>query len=99
MHQKNIVDDVLTISKLDSNLLVITPDKIDPVELIKRAMKMYEAELMRADITAALDVQKSYNDMKLGHVMLDPSRLLQVVINLLTNAIKVRSPHLNGSIG
>lgn len=87
-HQKNIVDDVLTISKLDSNLLVITPDKVDPPELIRKALKMYEAELIRADIKATMDIQQSYHNMELDSVMLDPSRLLQVVINLLTNAIK-----------
>lgn len=97
-HQKNIVDDVLTISKLDSNLLVITPDKVDPIELIRKSLKMYEAELLRADIKAVLEVQKSYKDMCLTSVMLDPSRLLQVIINLLTNAIKFTKDLSNRNI-
>lgn len=90
-HQKNIVDDVLTISKLDSNLLVITPDTVRPTELIHRALKMYEAELGRADIRATMEIKQSYLQMDLDLVMLDPSRLLQVIINLLTNAIKFTS--------
>ncbi|KAL1305255.1 hypothetical protein AAFC00_002168 [Neodothiora populina] len=87
-HQKNIVDDVLTISKLDSNLLVITPDKVNPLELIRKALKMYDAELRRAEITCTLEVRNNYTVLDIDLVMLDPSRLLQVVINLLTNAIK-----------
>lgn len=35
-HQKGIVDDILTISKLDSNLLLITPLPIQPVRIVKQ---------------------------------------------------------------
>ncbi|KAI4727162.1 hypothetical protein E4T49_05024 [Aureobasidium sp. EXF-10728] len=87
-HQKCIVDDILTLSKLDSSLLVITPDKVHPPTLIEKSLKMYDAELARADIEAKLVIEQSYLDAHLNHVMLDPSRVLQVIINLLTNGIK-----------
>ncbi|KAI4736759.1 hypothetical protein E4T50_12756 [Aureobasidium sp. EXF-12298] len=87
-HQKCIVDDILTLSKLDSSLLVITPDKVHPPTLIEKSLKMYDAELARADIEAKLVVEQSYLDARLNYVMLDPSRVLQVIINLLTNGIK-----------
>ncbi|GAB7351221.1 hypothetical protein MBLNU459_g1657t2 [Dothideomycetes sp. NU459] len=87
-HQKTIIDDILTISKLDSDLLVIAPDRVKAPEIIGRAMKMYEAELARNDIQASVEVDQSYTDLAIEWVMLDPSRLLQVIINLLTNAIK-----------
>ncbi|KAG9693793.1 histidine kinase, partial [Aureobasidium melanogenum] len=88
-HQKCIVDDILCLSKLDSNLLVITPDKVSPPQLIGKVLKMYEAELARASVVGKLEVEQSYYDiMNSRHAMLDPSRLLQVIINLLTNAIK-----------
>lgn len=35
-HQKGIVDDILTISKLDSNLLVISPVPIQPVKIVQQ---------------------------------------------------------------
>ncbi|KAK8206875.1 hypothetical protein M8818_004710 [Zalaria obscura] len=89
-HQKNIVDDVLTLSKLDSNLLLIVPDKVQPPRLIKKALRMFDAEMERANVASTLKIEPSY--LSLLHdsesVMLDPSRLLQVIINLLTNAIK-----------
>ena len=88
-HQKCIVDDILTLSKLDSSLLVITPDRVHPPTLIGKALKMYDAELERAGIEARLEIQQSYHDAQLDYVMLDQSRVLQVVINLLTNSIKV----------
>jgi len=89
-HQKCIVDDILCLSKLDSNLLAITPDKVSPPQLIAKVLKMYEAELARASVKGKLEVEQSYHNVMSSHeyAMLDPSRLLQVVINLLTNAIK-----------
>ena len=87
-HQKRIVDDVLTFSKLDSNLLVISPDKTRPSLLLDRALRMYESELERASIKAQVTLLPGFLDLDVDFVMLDSSRILQVIINLLTNAIK-----------
>jgi len=35
-HQKSIVDDILTISKLDSNLVLITPIPVRPVKIFQQ---------------------------------------------------------------
>ncbi|KAK4494259.1 hypothetical protein PRZ48_014557 [Zasmidium cellare] len=87
-HQKRIVDDILTLSKLDASLLVISPEKVQPPMLVTKALKMYEAEIARAGIDAQLCIEPTYEQLGVDWVILDPSRLLQVVINLLTNAIK-----------
>jgi signal transduction histidine kinase len=39
-HQKSIVDDILTVSKLDSNLLRITPIPAQPIVVVQRSMAM-----------------------------------------------------------
>ena len=44
-HQKRILDDVLTLSKLDSKLLVITPVPTKPEETINAALRMLSSEL------------------------------------------------------
>lgn len=87
-HQKRIVDDILTLSKLDSALLVVTPVAVQPVAVVHRALKMFEGELDTNDIAMEFRMEKSYLDMAVDWVKLDPSRLLQVLINLTTNAIK-----------
>ncbi|PNS18819.1 Hybrid signal transduction histidine kinase K [Sphaceloma murrayae] len=87
-HQKRIVDDILTLSKLDANLLVIAPDKSNPSSLLRQAIKMFEAQLSRADIHASVEVHPSISLLDIDYVMMDSSRVLQVIINLLTNAIK-----------
>ncbi|KAG8628245.1 hypothetical protein KVT40_004118 [Elsinoe batatas] len=87
-HQKRIVDDILTLSKLDANLLVIAPDKGSPSHLLRQALKMFESQLARAEIRASVEVDTSVSLLDIDYVMMDSSRILQVVINLLTNAIK-----------
>lgn len=87
-HQKRIVDDILTLSKLDSALLLVTPVDAQPLTVVQRALKMHEGELMTADIQMKFVVDHSFKDLQIDWVRLDPSRVLQVLINLTTNAIK-----------
>lgn len=87
-HQKRIVDDILTLSKLDSQLLLVTPVDAQPLTVVQRALKMHEGELSAADIQMKFVVDQSFRDLNLDWVRFDPSRVLQVLINLTTNAIK-----------
>ncbi|KAL6704703.1 hypothetical protein ACN47E_007985 [Coniothyrium glycines] len=87
-HQKRIIDDVLTLGKLDSNLLAISPSTFQPQELVDQTMQMFRAE-MEAN---AIEVRIHANESTLlnGHssVRGDLSRLMQILVNLMTNAIK-----------
>ena len=87
-HQKRIVDDVLTLSKLDSAMLMVTPVDVQPVTVAQRALKIFESELQSADIDLDFKVEESFTNIAVDWVRLDPSRLLQILINLVTNAIK-----------
>ncbi|GAB7353225.1 hypothetical protein MBLNU459_g3744t2 [Dothideomycetes sp. NU459] len=87
-HQKRIVDDILTLSKLDSQLLLVTPVDVQPLTVAQRALKMHEGELQTADIQLKFVVDSSYAELDIDWVKFDPSRVLQVLINLTTNAIK-----------
>lgn len=87
-HQKRIVDDILTLSKLDSALLLVTPCDIQPVTVVQRALKMFDGEVQTAGIKLDFKVDDSLRNLDINWVRLDPSRLLQVLINLTTNAIK-----------
>ncbi|KAL2357458.1 putative histidine kinase M3YPp [Cryomyces antarcticus] len=87
-HQKRIVDDVLTLSKLDSDLLLMTPVEAQPIVVIEEALKMFHGELQKSDVELQYRVDPSYSALDIDWVYLDPSRLLQVLINLVSNAIK-----------
>ncbi|KAH0347741.1 histidine kinase, partial [Aureobasidium melanogenum] len=86
LHMKVIIDEVLDFSKLDSNLLVLAPERTRPRDIIDKALKMFEAELKNSDITTEVDELPS--DFSVDDVLCDPSRLLQIIINLITNALK-----------
>lgn len=87
-HQKRIVDDILTLSKLDSALLLVTPTDVQPEEVVHRVLKMFSGELESSDISVDFSINDSYRELAVEWVKLDPSRLQQVLINLTTNAIK-----------
>jgi CheY-like chemotaxis protein len=87
-HQKRIVDDILTMSKLDSKLLAVTPCTVNPVEIVLDAVKMFEVEARRVDIALTSIVHQSYHDLDKRFLDVDPSRVKQILINLLTNALK-----------
>ncbi|KAI4104916.1 MAG: hypothetical protein L6R37_003040 [Teloschistes peruensis] len=87
-HQKRIVDDILTLSKLDSALLLVTPCDVMPVSVVQRALKMFDGEVQTARIKLDFKIDDSLRRLNVQWVKLDPSRLLQVLINLTTNAIK-----------
>ncbi|KAL5375637.1 hypothetical protein PMIN06_010523 [Paraphaeosphaeria minitans] len=92
LHQKRIIDDVLTLSKLDSNLLQISPMLVQPSSVVSGAMKMFDVECSQMQISLEFKEDESLKDFE--WVMLDPSRMLQVLINLLTNAIKFSKDRL-----
>ncbi|TQN70603.1 Hybrid signal transduction histidine kinase K [Colletotrichum shisoi] len=87
-HQKRIVDDVLTLSKLDSQLLLVTPVDSHPTTVVRHVIKMFESELNTHDIKLEFSIDQAYVTHAVDWVRLDPSRLSQVLINLMTNAIK-----------
>lgn len=87
-HQKRILDDVLTVSKLDSAMLNVTPVLVDPSIVAAQTLQMFEAELYANKFTFDFKERPSYVAEKINSVFCDPSRLTQVLINLITNAIK-----------
>jgi hypothetical protein len=68
--------------------LLITPVPIQPVEVVQQALKMFVAECQMTNIRTGFHVEGSWRQEGINTVILDSSRLLQVLINLMTNAIK-----------
>ena len=79
-HMKRIVDDILTISKIDSGLLVITPIDAQPESVAHHAVKMFDGEAKAAGVDMSFVVEQSYRDLHIDWVSLDPTRLLQVCL-------------------
>ncbi|GAB7350496.1 hypothetical protein MBLNU459_g1092t1 [Dothideomycetes sp. NU459] len=87
-HQTRIVNDILTLSKLDASLLTVSMVATNPISTLEHALKLHQQELRNAKVDSQLHVSESYHSLKIERAYLDPSRLLQVLINLITNAIK-----------
>ncbi|KAM0321340.1 hypothetical protein ACHAQA_010169 [Verticillium albo-atrum] len=86
-HQMFIVDDILTMSELGSNLLIITPVSAQPVKVLRHAVKMFDAELQAKKVEIVCKVDSSFADLGVVYAMLDPHRILQILVNLIANAI------------
>lgn len=87
-HQKRIVDDVLTLSKLDADLLEIALVPVEPRKAIRSALRIFDRELRESGIDLNVIEHASLDAMDVSLLMLDPNRFLQVLINLVTNSIK-----------
>lgn len=87
-HQKRIIDDVLTLSKLDSQLLAISPVVVQPHAVVDSALRMFHAEFETNAVAVENTADDMYSKCGVDWVSLDPSRLTQIFINLITNAIK-----------
>jgi CheY-like chemotaxis protein len=83
-HQRRIIDDILTLSKLDSKLLAIAPSLTHLNSMLIELEKMFEADAQKFDVS--LRVEKDLGTVQWA--MLDTGRLTQVLTNLITNATK-----------
>lgn len=87
-HQKRIVDDILTLTKLDSKLLIISPTTIQPNKILHDVYKMFKDEATKTGVDFTVRKEQSVDDLGVDWAILDPNRVLQVLINIVTNAIK-----------
>jgi signal transduction histidine kinase len=80
-HQKRIVDDILTLSKLDSKLLAISPTAVQPAALLRDTYKMFKEEASKANLDLKVHYDTSFLELGLDFVFMDPSRVLQILIS------------------
>lgn len=72
--------DVLTMSKLDSGLFVMTPVDVKLESIARDAVRMFEGEARSAGIKLEFCVEPSCKQLNVTNVSLDPTRVLQILI-------------------
>jgi signal transduction histidine kinase len=87
-HQKYIIDSILTIGRLQSNMLSLTPSKARPRALCESAMDMFRAQLQTDKINTSVTAHPSLAANNIHEVHVDVSRTTQIFINLINNALK-----------
>lgn len=85
-HQQKLVEDARMMSKLDINLFLISPTRTEPIRVVDTAMSMLSGETSKLDISIRLEVDPSMEALSSQWLCFDPSRFLQLLLNLLTNA-------------
>ncbi|EME47082.1 hypothetical protein DOTSEDRAFT_69150 [Dothistroma septosporum NZE10] len=88
IHQKHIVDDVLSFSKLDASLLSLVPRPAQPSRQLASTLKMFQHEFRKEKLEFSFQVDDTYDRVDVSWVLADVARISQVLINLITNAIK-----------
>ncbi|MFT5196478.1 MAG: signal transduction histidine kinase [Cellvibrionaceae bacterium] len=87
-----MTQDFLTLSRLDSGRFQLDLTEVDPIELARSAMDTLEAQAENQGIKMSLVTASRTASPIMG----DVSRLQQVLINLISNAIKFNRP--NGKV-
>lgn len=66
----------------------MTPIDVEVKSTARDAVKMFEGEAKAAGVDLQFHIDDSCNQYGIDTVSLDPTRVLQILINLITNAIK-----------
>lgn len=83
-HLKNIINDTLDFSKIQSKKLKIDSVHFSPDEVFSEVIKLQRNEATKKGIALNFDVEGEIPDALIG----DPMRLKQILINLIGNSIK-----------
>jgi len=89
-HQRKITDDVLNLSKLSSGNMTLNLEVLEPLELLKAIVGMFEGQARSNKLELTFECPScqdapSYQSLAIRS---DPYRLSQIIINLISNAIK-----------
>lgn len=88
-----IINDILDISKIENGSLVLEEIFFNPIEEFESVIDSYSANASKKGIDFSLWIDPKFSSILLNS---DPSKIKQVLINLISNAIKFTDK--NGSI-
>lgn len=91
---RNLVNEFLDITKIESGNINLEVQETDPGFLLKKSAEFNRLTANKKNI--AIKEHFALNGCK---ILLDSSKIMQVINNLLTNAIKFSNPGTNVSVG
>ncbi|CAE6472751.1 unnamed protein product [Rhizoctonia solani] len=86
--QARIANDVLSLSRIQLNVLSIIPTEFDINQETTQILMVFRNELMSKDIEFSLDLGRGTDVYGLRGVSTDRSRYAQIITNLMSNAIR-----------
>jgi two-component system phosphate regulon sensor histidine kinase PhoR len=78
-----LIDDLLTLSDLESGKIQLTKELLPTTELISRVLEVFHYQARKKDVALSQDIQPG-----LPSILGDSDRLQQLLINLIDNAVK-----------
>jgi signal transduction histidine kinase/CheY-like chemotaxis protein len=90
-HLKNIINDTLDFSKIEANKIILESVDFSPIEIFGEVLAIQKYEASRKGISLNYKWEGEIPDALKG----DPLRLKQILINLISNAVKFTE---NGSV-
>lgn len=85
-HLQNLINDILDATRIENGSIAIVDQDIDPAELVEIVVKMCRDQAESADVTLVAKLTEGIE------LRADTTRTRQVILNLLTNAIKFSPP-------
>ena len=82
-HLLGMINDLLDLSKLDAGKLELHPERVEILKVILECVRAIEPQAAKAQIGVSVHVYDGINE-----VMVDDKRLHQMLLNLLSNALK-----------
>lgn len=79
-----LVNDILDLSKIEARQVVLENIPFDLVEVMEGALDIYAHKAAEKEIELVAVIEDGVNTARLG----DPSRLRQIILNLISNALK-----------
>ncbi|KAF8689719.1 His Kinase A (phosphoacceptor) domain, partial [Rhizoctonia solani] len=86
--QARIANDVLSLSRIQLNVLSIIPTEFDIKQETSQILMVFRNELMSKDIGFELDLGRGIDIYGLQTISTDRSRYAQIITNLMSNAIR-----------
>ena len=80
---EHLVNDLRTLSLADAGELSIQTQTVDPQRLVNEVSSLYQYQAQKKNISFVLDVAAA-----LPNVEVDPGRMIQVLTNILDNALR-----------
>ncbi len=86
-HLLGLINDILTVSKIEAGRITLTPTSFDPVAMLREVAEMFRQRAEEAGVKLRVTIEGSVAP----RVIADEGKLRQVLINLLGNALKFTS--------
>lgn len=84
---KTIVDDILDLATVDAGAMDLNLQRVNVEETIQTSLEGLKSELQRNTANVEIEIEAGSET-----IVADPSRLLQIVYNLLSNALNFSPP-------